>query len=114
MLRDLGLEASAEVANDPFFGRAGRLLSAAQQAEALKFELTCAIGPGEGSTAVVSTNYHKEHFGEAFAISTAGGDPAHSACVGFGMERIALAMLYAHGRDSHHWPQWVCQVLWPS
>ena len=35
---------------------------------------------------------------------TADGDVAHSACVGFGMERIALAMLRTHGMDPSRWP----------
>ncbi len=113
LVGDLNLDAKAEVANDPFFGRAGRLLSAAQRTEALKYELVCAIGPGEGSTAVVSSNGHKEHFGEAFAITVPGGGVAHSACVGFGMERIVLALLHAHGLDPNGWPSSVRAALWP-
>lgn len=114
VLFQLGIDATAEEANDPFFGRAGRLLSAAQRADGLKIELVTAIGPGEGSTAVVSANCHREHFGEAFAITTAAGETAHSACVGFGVERIALALLHAHGLDPQNWPADVRQALWPT
>jgi seryl-tRNA synthetase len=109
----LGLDAHAELATDPFFGRAGRLLSATQRADRLKYELVCAIGPGEGSTALVSCNYHMAHFGEAFSITIADGSPAHSSCVGFGMERIAMALFHAHGFHSGRWPAKVRAALWP-
>jgi hypothetical protein len=42
--------------------------------------------------AVMSCNYHLEHFGEAFDIRTDDGAVAHTACVGFGLERMALAL----------------------
>ena len=50
------------------------------------------ITSAEKPTAVVSTNYHLDHFGVPFGIKTADGAVAHSACVGFGLERIALAL----------------------
>ena len=34
----------------------------------------------------------------------ADGEVAHSACVGFGMERIALALFRTHGLDPATWP----------
>lgn len=113
VLDRVGLDARAEVANDPFFGRGGRLLSLSQRDEALKYELVCPIGPGEGSTALVSSNYHKDHFGDAFAITTSEGGVAHSACVGFGVERITLALLHAHGLHPDRWPARTRAVLWP-
>ena len=36
-------------------------------------------------------------FGELFEIVQADGTRAHTACVGFGLERITLALLRAHG-----------------
>ena len=33
------------------------------------------------------------------------GDVAHSACVGFGLERIALALFKTHGLDAARWPR---------
>lgn len=105
VLEDLGLEARAVVANDPFFGRAGRLLAANQRNENLKTELVVSLyGDLDEGTAVVSCNCHRDHFGHTFAISTADGEAAHSACVGFGMERIALAMLRTHGLNPRLWP----------
>ncbi|QBJ98806.1 amino acid--[acyl-carrier-protein] ligase [Rhodococcus sp. ABRD24] len=105
VLDDLGLEATAVVANDPFFGRAGRMLAANQRNENLKTELTIRLyGDLDEGTAVVSCNCHQDHFGATFGIETSDGSVAHSACVGFGMERIALAMLRTHGSDPRRWP----------
>ncbi|WP_420030313.1 amino acid--[acyl-carrier-protein] ligase [Rhodococcus ruber] len=105
VLADLGLEAEAVIANDPFFGRAGRMLAANQRNENLKTELVVKLyGDLDEGTAVVSCNCHRDHFGHTFDIATVDGEPAHSACVGFGMERIALAMLRTHGLDRSAWP----------
>ncbi|OZD58328.1 amino acid--[acyl-carrier-protein] ligase [Rhodococcus sp. 14-2470-1a] len=105
VLADLGLEAEAVIANDPFFGRAGRMLAANQRNENLKTELVVKLyGDLDDGTAVVSCNCHRDHFGHTFGIHTVDGEPAHSACVGFGMERIALAMLRTHGLDRSKWP----------
>ncbi|AYJ48180.1 amino acid--[acyl-carrier-protein] ligase [Rhodococcus sp. P1Y] len=105
VLEDLGLEARAVIANDPFFGRAGRILAANQRNENLKTELVVNLyGDLDEGTAVVSCNCHRDHFGHTFEITTPDGQPAHSACVGFGMERIALSMLRTHGLDPRQWP----------
>ena len=105
VLDHLGLEATPVIANDPFFGRAGRMLAANQRNENLKTELVVRLyGDLDEGTAVVSCNCHREHFGHTFDIRTADGEEAHSACVGFGMERIALAMFRTHGLDVSRWP----------
>lgn len=100
-LRSLGLDPLLAPAADPFFGRGARLLAASQREQQLKFELLTPIG--SALTAVMSGNAHREHFGEAFAIRTSDGETAHTACVGFGMERLALALLWAHGPDPADW-----------
>ncbi|KQU07900.1 hypothetical protein ASG56_06860 [Rhodococcus sp. Leaf7] len=105
VLTELGLDSSPVIANDPFFGRAGRMLAANQRNENLKTELVVRLyGDLDEGTAVVSCNCHRDHFGHTFDIETADGSEAHSACVGFGMERIALAMLRTHGLDTSRWP----------
>lgn len=114
VLETLGLAATAVAANDPFFGRAGRMLAANQRHENLKTELTVRLyGDLDEGTAVVSCNCHRDHFGETFEITTADGEVAHSACVGFGMERIALALLRTHGLDTDRWPQAVRSRMFP-
>lgn len=104
MLAAVGLDAQPVVANDPFFGRGGAMLAASQKEQALKFEIVAPIATPEELTAIVSCNYHQDHFGKAFDITTQSGDVAHTACVGFGLERVALALFRAHGFDLSRWP----------
>jgi seryl-tRNA synthetase len=110
LLGDLGLDVAVEVANDPFFGRAGRLLAANQRTKELKFELVAPIS-SERPGAVSSANYHEDHFGQAFSIRTHDGAPAHTACIGFGLERIALALMWRHGLRVAGWPDEVRERL---
>ncbi len=111
ILQSVGLDVKSEVANDPFFGRGGRVMAATQKEQTLKFELVYPIASAEKTTAITSCNYHLDHFGKAFEIKTADGQVAHSACIGFGLERIALALFKTHGFDPKNWSNSVRQVL---
>lgn len=111
MLRSVGLDVKPVVANDPFFGRGGRLMAATQKEQTLKYELVVPVASADKPTAVTSCNYHLDHFGHAFGIHTADGNVAHSACIGFGLERIALALFRVHGFKPSQWPADVKQVL---
>jgi len=113
LLRSLGLPARSEVASDPFFGRGGRMLAENQRQQELKFEVVIPIVSEKKPTAVCSFNYHRTHFGELFHIHTAGGEVAHSACLGFGMERVAMALFKTHGFVPAAWPAAVRGRLWP-
>lgn len=113
LLDSLGLSVTAVLASDSFFGRVGKLLSAHQRAQALKHEIVTSVEPGEGPIAVASSNCHLDHFGRGFGIETADGGTAHSACVGFGTERITLALLAAHGLEPERWPPSLRGRLWP-
>jgi seryl-tRNA synthetase len=104
MLERLGLDVEAAPANDPFFGRLGAALAAGQRDEGLKFEGLTTLEAGEPPLAVLSANCHRDHFGVPFGIETAAGSVAHSACVGFGTDRIAIALLNRHGLDPSEWP----------
>lgn len=112
LLKSLQLPVCDALANDPFFGRGGRLMAASQRELQLKFELLVPIAAAQ-PTAVMSFNYHQDHFGDLFGIRTADGAVAHTACLGFGMERIVLALLKTHGLDRASWPSAVRQRLWP-
>jgi seryl-tRNA synthetase len=112
IIKSLGLPLVLDVANDPFFGRAGRMLAHNQRDQKLKFELLIPIESEEKPTACLSFNYHQEHFGTTWNIRTAEDEIAHTACVGFGMERVALALFRHHGFDVEKWPQSVRKVLW--
>lgn len=113
VLADLGLDGRPDVANDPFFGRGGKVLAAGQREQQLKFELLVPIYGEENPTAVVSLNYHQEHFAHLFDIKTSKGEWAHTSCIGFGMERIALALLKKYGLDPKAWPTAVRSAMWP-
>jgi seryl-tRNA synthetase len=107
ILRGLGLPVEPIVANDPFFGRGGRLAKATQREQTLKYEIVVPICSEDKPTAITSSNLHLDYFGQAFGIETSDGQPAHTACVGFGLERIALALFKHHGLDSAAWPRLV-------
>jgi seryl-tRNA synthetase len=113
LLVDLGLDARFDVANDPFFGRAGRMMAASQRDQALKFEILVDITDPE-PTAIASFNYHQDHFSGLYGIETADGGVAHTACLGFGHERIVLALLKTHGLDVAAWPGEVRSLLWDA
>ena len=108
---ELDLGTRLDVASDPFFGRAGTLLADNQRDQRLKLEFVTPIASDERPTAIVSLNYHQDHFGDLFAISTADGTVAHTACVGFGLERIALALYRPHGFDRSGWPSFAREGL---
>ena len=108
----LGVPFDVDVANDPFFGRAGRMLANNQRDQKLKFELLIPVESVEKPTACLSFNYHQDHFGGLWGIQTSTGEVAHTACVGFGMERVALALFKHHGFDTKEWPAPVRKALW--
>lgn len=103
ILGSVGLLTDVTPANDPFFGRTGKMLAANQRDQGLKLERVIAIA-GDRPTAIMSINYHQDHFGVDFGIRTASDEVAHTACFGFGLERVALALFATHGLDSVAWP----------
>jgi seryl-tRNA synthetase len=111
LLAGLGLPVEADRAADAFFGRSGRMLAANQRSQELKYELLVPIA-GSERTAVASFNYHRDHFATLHGLVLANGDPAHTACLGFGEERIVLALLRTHGFDLGRWPAEVRTELW--
>jgi seryl-tRNA synthetase len=114
ILVGLGLEARSDVASDPFFGRGGKVLGQSQKEQRLKFEVLVPVISAENPTALCSFNFHQEHFGSTFAIRTADGATANTACLGFGLERITMALLKEHGFDPGKWPSAVQEQLWPQ
>jgi seryl-tRNA synthetase len=112
LIETLQLPYTVDVANDPFFGRAGRMMKASQRDQGLKFELLVPIESVEKPTACLSFNYHQDHFGVTWGIRTAADETAHTACVGFGMERVTLALFKHHGLDTAAWPEGVRKALW--
>lgn len=112
MMKGIGLDVKLDIANDPFFGRAGRMLANNQRDQNLKFELLIPVTSTTNLTACMSFNYHQDAFGAKWGLNLADGSVAHTACVGFGLERLALALLAKHGLDVDQWPQSVRDTLW--
>jgi seryl-tRNA synthetase len=88
------------------------MMAASQRDQALKFEVLVHIA-GPEPTAVASFNYHQDHFAGTYGITTSDGATAHTACLGFGLERITIGLLRTHGFDPTRWPAPVREVLWP-
>jgi seryl-tRNA synthetase len=112
IMAEVGLPVEIDVANDPFFGRAGKMLANNQRDQNLKFELLIPITSTSNPTACMSFNYHQDAFGTKWGLNLADGSVAHTACVGFGLERIALALFHHHGLDVDQWPASVRTALW--
>ncbi|MGC4093541.1 MAG: hypothetical protein QM756_37715 [Polyangiaceae bacterium] len=90
------------------------MLATNQRDQALKFELLIPVTSTEQPTACLSFNYHKDKFALNWGLKQQDGEAAHTGCVGFGMERIALALLKHHGLDPATWPAAVRAKLWPT
>jgi seryl-tRNA synthetase len=108
----LNLPVDVDLANDPFFGRGGKIVADSQRSQALKFELLIPVANAHSKTACLSFNYHMDHFGAIWKIECEDGSVAHTGCVGFGMERITLALFRHHGFDVNAWPDDVRALLW--
>ena len=113
VMEALGLPHEVDVANDPFFGRGGKVLAGSQREQRLKFEMLVPVNDGAPPTACLSFNYHMDHFGQLWDLRDADGAVAHTACVGFGLERLTLALLRHHGLRLADWPPRVAEALWP-
>jgi seryl-tRNA synthetase len=107
----LGLKHCIAPANDPFFGRAAKLMADSQIEQALKFELLVAVRSAEKLTACMSFNCHRDHFGTKWDLRGEAGDVTHTACAAFGMDRLALALFAAHGTELRRWPGSVRDAL---
>jgi seryl-tRNA synthetase len=109
-LQSLGLTSSLAPASDPFFGDAATFLKSSQEEQQLKFELSVDVRAAT-RVATISCNYHLDHFGSVFDIHLRGGASAHSGCVAFGLERLTLALFFAHGPSPVGWPTSVLDAL---
>lgn len=92
-------------ATDPFFIEDYSAQVLFQKCFDLKFEVSALLPYSGRYLAIGSFNYHQDFFGRSLAITTPGGEPVHTGCVGFGLERVALAVLAQHGVDPKHWPK---------
>jgi len=103
LLDELEMAYEITTATDPFFVDSYAAQAAYQQGFELKYELLAPLPYSGKKLAVGSINYHQDFFGRSFAIETGQG-PAHTGCLAFGWERLALAFVAQHGVDEKHWP----------
>jgi seryl-tRNA synthetase len=111
LITHLALPFEVVPANDPFFGRAGKMMKLSQREQGLKLEMVIPVANAQ-PTACLSFNYHQDHFASTWGVRLADGGLAHTGCVGFGLERLALALFKRHGLDVQGWPASVRGRLW--
>ncbi len=95
---DSGLPIEWQNATDPFFNPSKNPKYLMQKLDPVKTEMVF-----EHSLAIGSVNFHRNYFGEAFAILRNAED-AYSGCIAFGLERWMYAFLYHFGLDEGRWP----------
>jgi len=95
----LGLPVTLIQATDPFFEPKRNKKFLMQKVAPLKLEMTY-----QDELAIGSINNHRDGFGRIFAI-TLGGEPVHSGCVAFGLERWVYCCINQFGDDPANWPE---------
>lgn len=105
LCRELDLEATIELANDPFFLDASRDKAVYQRMGEVKFELLFPMPDGRESLAASSFNLHRDYYTAVYKTRRPGGELAESACMGFGLDRWVYAFLTQKGLDASAWPE---------
>lgn len=98
-----GLHCRFETANDMFFTDDYAVKASFQRQQEAKKELRALIPQEKRAISIISSNFHSSTFGKVFGIK-AGGRPAASACVGWGLERIVYALFSQFGFEPNDWP----------
>lgn len=90
-----------QIAQDPFFLPTSRGRQLMQRLQETKKEFivdlskytapTRGTKPADSAMAIASINRHGAFFGERFGLSLPDGQPAHTACIAFGLDRWAHA-----------------------
>ncbi|HIJ84667.1 MAG: AA TRNA LIGASE II protein [Magnetococcales bacterium] len=104
-LQGLGMAYRLENANDPFFIREFGTQAGFQQIYDLKYEYRALLPFKNGTLSIGSRNYHMDFFGRSCQITLPDGSPAHSGCIGVGLERLAFAFLAQFGTNPALWPE---------
>jgi len=103
-MEELGLGGRIESANDLFFTNDAAYKAVFQHSFKLKYECQAYLPFSKEYLAVASVNLHNDTYGKAFRVTLADGSPMQSACIGFGLERWAYALLCQYGWDRAKWP----------
>jgi|GEM_PF-284121 len=104
------LNCSIETANDSFFAGNYKKLKFFQKIGDSKIEFRLLLPHSNKYIACSSANYHRTHFSKRYNISNADG-LCHTACIAFGIERLAYAFLCQHGCDPGKWDKSVLNEI---
>jgi seryl-tRNA synthetase len=103
----IDIDCKVQTATDPFFATVSAAKKFWQAAQEVKNEIKIPALASDGSVkqlACGSINLHGNFFGKRFGIEAADGEPAHTGCVGLGIERWVLAAFTQHGFEADRWP----------
>jgi seryl-tRNA synthetase len=109
--RELELEVTIELANDPFFLDASRDKAIYQRMGEVKYELLFSLPYRGESLAASSFNLHRDFYTAVYNTRLTNGSLAESACMGFGMERWLYGFLSQKGLSPSGWPARVTSNL---
>jgi seryl-tRNA synthetase len=104
LCRELDLEVTVELANDPFFLDASRDKAVYQRMGEVKYELLFQLPYRGEALAASSFNLHRDFYTSVYNTRRADGELAESACMGFGLERWLYGFLSQKGLDRSGWP----------
>ncbi len=104
LLERCQLRAVVRTASDPFFVDDYDKKRLFQLSFDLKYEVQAWLPDSDEWLAIGSVNQHQDYFGVAFDIRYPSGEPAHSACLGFGLDRWCFAIFAQHGLEPERWP----------
>lgn len=105
LLEACELHYAVATASDPFFLDDAHKKTMFQKSFDLKYEALATLPDEAAQLAIGSVNYHQDHFGQAFRIRAASGQPAHSCCLAFGLDRWCYTVFAQHGFEMQHWPE---------
>ena len=98
--------------NDPFFTSDFETKAEHQRKMKMKYEYRASLCDDNEGLAVMSSNLHGLTFSKTFNLE--GKDwPVHTGCIGFGLERMAIALIAQHGTNPDKWPQQL-KVEWDT
>ncbi|PID59168.1 hypothetical protein CSB45_01845 [candidate division KSB3 bacterium] len=104
------LNCSIETASDSFFGGSYKKLKFFQLMGDSKQELRMLLPQHKQYIACSSANFHRTHFTKRYEIRHEDGF-CHTACIAFGIERLAYAFLSQLGCDPDKWPRKVLEEI---
>lgn len=111
LCRELELDVSVQLANDPFFLDASRDKAVYQRMGEVKYELLFDLPHRGQPLAAASFNLHRDFYTKIYGTRRRDGELVESACMGFGLERWVYGFLSQKGLDPRQWPELVTSKL---